>query len=72
MWSSTNHRHGIYREIPFRYRDELGKTMETPIKVLSVKDGSEKPWKYRVEKTGNIINIRIGNANKYGVATRPM
>jgi uncharacterized membrane protein len=58
-------RHGIYREIPFRYRDELGKTMETPIKVLSVTDGSEKPWKFKVEKTGNRINIRIGNANKY-------
>ena len=58
-------RHGIYREIPFRYRDELGKTMETPIKVLSVSDGLERPWKFKVEKTGNRINIRIGNANKY-------
>jgi len=58
-------RHGIYRGIPFRYKDELGKTMETPIKVISVTDGAEKPWKYKVEKTGNIINIRIGNANKY-------
>ena len=58
-------RHGIYREIPFKYRDELGKTMETPIKVLSVIDGSEKSWKYKVDRTGHVINIRIGDANKY-------
>jgi uncharacterized membrane protein len=58
-------RHGIYREIPFKYRDELGKTMETPLKVLSVTDGSGKPWKYKVDRTGHVINIRIGDANKY-------
>ena len=58
-------RHGIYREIPFKYRDELGKTMETPLKVLSVTDGSGKSWKYKVDKTGHVINVRIGDANKY-------
>ena len=56
---------GFIERFHFKYRDELGKTMETPIKVLSVTDGSEKPWKFKVEKTGNRINIRIGNANKY-------
>ena len=58
-------RHGIYREIPFQYRDELGKTMETPLKVLSVKDSSGKAWKYKVDRTGPVINIRIGDAKKY-------
>lgn len=58
-------RHGIYREIPFKYRDELGKTMETPLKVLSVTDGSGKSWKYKADRTGHVINIRIGDANKY-------
>ena len=58
-------RHGIYREIPFKYRDELGKTMETPLKVLSVTDGSGKSWKYKVDRTGHVINIRMGDANKY-------
>jgi uncharacterized membrane protein len=58
-------RHGIYREIPFKYRDELGKIMETPLKVLSVTDGSGKSWKYKVNETGHVINIRIGDANKY-------
>jgi uncharacterized membrane protein YgcG len=58
-------RHGIYREIPFRYRDDSGKVITTPTRVLSVTDGSEKAWKYKVERTGPVINVRIGDARKY-------
>ena len=48
-------RHGIYREIPFRYRDDFGKMITTPTKVLSVVDGSGKAWKYKVERTGPVV-----------------
>jgi uncharacterized membrane protein len=58
-------RHGIYREIPFKYRDEFGKTVTTPTTILSVKDESGKPWKYQVKKTGSIINIRIGDPKRF-------
>jgi uncharacterized membrane protein len=58
-------RHGIYREIPFQYRDEFGKTVTTPIRVLSVTDESGKAWKYQVKKTGPMIHIRIGDAKRY-------
>jgi uncharacterized membrane protein len=58
-------RHGIYREIPFKYRDDFGKVITTPTRVLSVTDQSGKPWKYRVTKTGPVINIRIGDAKRY-------
>ncbi len=58
-------RHGIYREIPFKYRDDFGKVITTPIRVLSVTDQSGKSWKYQVTKTGPVINIRIGDARKY-------
>ena len=58
-------RHGIYREIPFKYRDDFGKVITTPTKVLSVTDGSGKAWKYKVERTGPVINVRIGDARKY-------
>jgi uncharacterized membrane protein YgcG len=58
-------RHGIYREIPFRYRDELGKNVVTPIKVLSVQDDNGKSWKYKVERSGSILNIRIGHPDRY-------
>ena len=58
-------RHGIYREIPFKYRDELGKVITTPTRVLSVTDESEKPWKYQVKKAGHLVTIRIGDAKRY-------
>ncbi len=58
-------RHGIYREIPFKYRDDLGKVVVTPTRVLSVTDESGKAWKYRVDKAGPIIHVRIGEAKRY-------
>ncbi len=58
-------RHGIYREIPFQYRDELGKVVTTPTRILSVTDASGKAWKYRVEKSGPVIHVRIGDAKRY-------
>ena len=58
-------RHGIYREIPVEYRDEIGKILRTPTNVLSVTDASGRGWKYNVSKKGSILNIRIGDAKKY-------
>ncbi|HXX36134.1 MAG TPA: DUF2207 domain-containing protein [Thermodesulfobacteriota bacterium] len=58
-------RHGIYRELPFRYKDELGKMITTPTRILSVADASGKDWKYRVEKSGPVIHVRIGDAKRY-------
>ena len=58
-------RHGIYREIPFRYGDELGKTVVTPTEVISVRDDKGKSWKYKVERSGSILNIRIGHSERY-------
>jgi len=58
-------RHGIYREIPFKYRDEFGKAVTTPTRVLSVTDESGKAWKYQVKKSGPIIHVRIGDAKRY-------
>ncbi len=58
-------RHGIYREIPYKYRDEFGKTITTPTKILSVTDGAGKLWKYQVKKTAHVINIRIGHPKRF-------
>jgi Predicted membrane protein (DUF2207) N-terminal domain/Predicted membrane protein (DUF2207) C-terminal domain len=58
-------RHGIYRELPFKYRDEFGKVITTPTRVLSVTDESGKSWKYQVQKAGHLFNIRIGDAKRY-------
>jgi uncharacterized membrane protein len=58
-------KHGIYREIPFKYIDERGNTLKTPLEVLSVTGESGKDWQYKTKKQGNIVNIRIGDPNKY-------
>ena len=58
-------RHGIYREIPFRYTDELGQKTVTPLRVLSVTEDSGKIWPYVVEKKGNVVHIRIGDPKRY-------
>jgi uncharacterized membrane protein len=58
-------KHGIYREIPYKYVDDFGKTIKTPLKVISVNDVLGKEWKYSVSKKGNIVYIRIGDPNKY-------
>jgi len=58
-------RHGIYREIPFKYTDEIGNTVRTPLDVLSVTDAAGNDWKYKIKRAGNAINIRIGDAKKF-------
>ncbi len=58
-------KHGIYREIPFKYVEERGNTIKTPLTVLSVTDGSGRGWKYKTKKKGNVVNIRIGDPKKY-------
>jgi hypothetical protein len=58
-------RHGIYREIPFKYTNDNGKTIKTPLEILSVTDTVGREWKYKVRSVGNVINIRIGDAKTY-------
>ena len=58
-------RHGIFRDIPYQYRNELGKRIKTPTAILSVTDQAGKKWKYKVETLGNPLRIRIGDAKRY-------
>lgn len=58
-------RHGIYRDIPFRYVDELGETSTIPLSVLSVTDASGTAWNYKVRRVGSNLRIRIGDPNAY-------
>jgi len=61
-----NHqRHGIFREIPYRYRNAAGDIQVTPIDVISVTDGNGRKRPSRVRHEGNVINIRIGSPNRY-------
>lgn len=58
-------RRGIFRDIPFKYRDDFGNTIKTPVKILSVTDVNQNLLKYRVNRLGHIIRIRIGDEKKY-------
>jgi uncharacterized membrane protein YgcG len=58
-------RHGIFREIPYKYKDELGKVKTTPLEVMSVKDDAGHNRPYRVTKSGGFVNIRIGDPDRY-------
>ena len=58
-------RHGLFRDIPFRYTDELGKKSVTPIRVVSVTDPSGAAWKYTSSRRGGSLRIRIGDADRF-------
>lgn len=58
-------KHGIYREIPYKYRDDFGKTIKTPLEILSIVDESGRKIPYKITKKGNVVNIRIGDPDKY-------
>jgi len=58
-------RHGLFRDIPFRYTDELGKESFTPVRVISVRDASGNPWKHKVERSGGFVRVRIGDPDKF-------
>lgn len=56
-------KHGIYRDIPFEYRDSGGDTYYTEINVNNVlQDGS--PAKYELIKDNGNLRIKIGDGNK--------
>ncbi len=58
-------RHGIYRQIPFKYREDFGHVLKTPTRVLSVTDESGRPWRYKVSKKDHWIHIRIGDPKRF-------
>jgi len=61
----STRRHGIYRDIPFRYTDEFGKKTTAPIRVVSVVDQFRKKRPYKVTRTGDAVRIRIGRKGRF-------
>ncbi|MDD5427368.1 MAG: DUF2207 domain-containing protein, partial [candidate division Zixibacteria bacterium] len=58
-------RHGIYRELPYEYIDELGDIRTTPLAVLAVRDETGRNWPYKDTRHGGFVNIRIGDPDRY-------
>ena len=57
------YRHGIYRKIPFKYKK--GKNnYNLRIDVLSVTDFSGNEYQTKITKSGDYLNIRIGDPDK--------
>jgi hypothetical protein len=61
----TRRRHGIYRNIPFRYTDEFGKKTTAPIRVVSVADQVGKKRPYKVTRSGDAVRIQIGRKDAF-------
>jgi len=58
-------RHGLYRDIPFRYTDELGKKSATPLRIVSVTDAGGGAWRYKVDRSGGFLRVRIGDPDRF-------
>ncbi|MCD6594833.1 DUF2207 domain-containing protein [bacterium] len=58
-------RHGIYRDIIYKYKTKYGNKYKLRIEIIDITDGNGRNRKYKVSKQGKNIHIRIGNSNKY-------
>ena len=58
-------KHGIYRDIPVKYLNDLGLNYNLRLDVLSVADEQGTPWNYETSKSGQNIRIKIGDADVY-------
>lgn len=58
-------RRGIFRDIFFKYKDDFGNTIRTPMRILSVTDENGRPLRYRTSKIGPVFRIRIGDEKRY-------
>ena len=56
-------RHGIYRDIPYRYSSGLSK-YSVRLDVEDVTNSSGEPYIYQVSKSGGWANIRIGDPDR--------
>jgi len=56
-------RHGIYRDIPYRYSSGLTK-YSVRLDVEDVTNFRDEPFMYEVSKSGGWVNIRIGDPDR--------
>ncbi len=57
-------RHGIVRLLPYRYLDKTNnKNFQTPITNISVTDANNIPYEFSQSKSGNKIELKIGDPN---------
>lgn len=58
-------KHGIFRPIPYRYKDSRNnQNFTTPVEILSVKKPDGSSWAYTKKDDGNSITLQIGYPDK--------
>lgn len=57
-------RHGIYREIPYKYQVDEFRNYNLRMDVNKVTDFRGNPYNYEVNRSGGRVNIKIGDADK--------
>jgi uncharacterized membrane protein len=58
-------RHGIFRDIPVEYLNDLGLNYNLRLKVVSVTDENGNPWMYETSGSGQHVRIKIGDPDVY-------
>ncbi len=56
-------RHGIFRDIPLKTKDQSGQSFKMHLHILDVADETGKPWPYVVFSVDGLIRIRVGDPN---------
>lgn len=58
-------KHGIFRDIPTAYFDKYGQPYNIRLQVRSVTDAADHPLTYELQREGDMLRIRIGDADRY-------
>lgn len=58
------HKHGIIRNIPYRYEDENGEYFKTPLSKISVTDENGTPRNFTKNKAGADLSLKIGSTDR--------
>lgn len=54
-------KHGIYRDIPVKYKDKYGNNLSLKLKIKNITDKKGNPWEYKAGRQGPDLHIRIGS-----------
>lgn len=57
-------RHGIYRDIPVRYKLDTGKVVTVPVEVLDVSDPEGLPVHYEIITNKDAVRVKIGDPDR--------
>ncbi len=63
--------HGIYRDIPLRFTDGMGRRFNYRFNVLFIDDGEGKAYAFKTTWNGGMVRLKIGDPNRTWQDARP-